>query len=510
MWFFWRRRSTMRKSQPARRKHSLSHAHLGRRFRPSLECLEDRIVLNYSAGAVPFDPVPLSPSDPAVFSILNLADDAAAPVNLGANQLNFYGTSYTGPSSLFASSNGLLTFGSANSSIENSDLRFSPTQAAIAPLWSDWFKDSGTPMILGKFASDRLVIQWDNVLHFDSFTPVTFQVVLQLNTGATPGAITVNYLSIDTGDIYANGATSTVGVKASGPQGADRVLVSFNTTNPLVGSNQALQFSWVDANPAPVISFLSPASAFEGSPDLTLTVGGSNFVSGSVVQANGNALATTFVSGSQLQAILPASFLTTIGAVNITVFNPGSPGQTSNPQTFSVLDAPLNAQGQPFTVVESYLFSGVVATFPDLNPNGKASDYTAVIAWGDGDTSAGSVSVNSGGGFRVTGSHTYVVTGTYPVSVQITDTVGGATATALGTANVKDAPLLAQGVSFTATEGASFTGVVAAFTDLNKFGKLGDYTATITWGDGHTSVGTVSADGSGGFLVTGTNTYQSV
>jgi hypothetical protein len=476
------------------------------RFRPVLECLEDRTVLDYSFGATPYQPLLLQPDTPGVIAVLNLADDAAAPVNLGGNRFNFYGTSY---SNLFASSNGLLTFGSANASSANSDLKFSPTQAAIAPLWSDWYKDTGTPMLLALMDSNRLVLQWDNILHFDSSTPVTFQAVLQLNTGGTPGAITVNYVSIDTGDIYGNGATSTVGLKAAGPQGSNRVLVSFNKPNPLVGSGQALQFAWVDSNPAPVINFLSPGSAFEGSPDLALTVGGANFLANSVVQANGVPLATTFVSPTQLQATLPAFYLGQIGFVTISVFNPGSPGQTSNPQTFSVLDAPLAAQGLPVTASEGTGFSGPVASFSDLNPNGKATDYAAVITWGDGHTSAGSVSADGAGGFSVSGSNTYALPGSYSFSVQITDTAGGASATAPGAATVLDAPLSAQALPFTATEGSAFSGPVASFTDPNPGAKAADFSAVITWGDGHVSAGSVSADGVGGFLVTGSDTYAS-
>jgi hypothetical protein len=457
--------------------------------------------MSYSANPVPFNPTLLQSDAPGVFAILNLEDDAAAPISLGGNQFNFYGTNY---SSLFASSNGLLTFGSANGSSANSDLRFSPTQAAIAPLWSDWLKDSGSPMILGQIDGSQLIIQWDELLHFDSAAPVTFQAVFELNTGTTPGDITINYIAIDTGDIHANGATSTVGIKAGGPQGANRLLVSFNATNTLIGDGKALQFAWQDANPPPTINVLSPAAAFEGSSDLLLTVGGTNFLNGSVVHANGVPLATTFVSTSQLQTTLPASFLLTIGAVTITVHNAQ---QISNPQTFSVLDAPLNGQGEPFTVVEGALFEGVVATFTDLNPNSQPGDFSATITWGDDNITQGIVTSDGSGGFRVTGTNTYRMLGSYSFSVQIVDLIGGASTTVFGAATVLDAPLTAQGFTIKGTVKGGFLGVVATFTDANPFGKLGDYVATITWGDGSTSPGRISLDSNGGFQVAGGHTY---
>jgi hypothetical protein len=69
----------------------------------------------------------------------------------------------------------------------------------------------------------------------------------------------------------------------------------------------------------------------------------------------------------------------------------------------------------------------------------------------------------------------------------------------VGTAN---APIAA-----TASIGRVFTGVVAAFSDADPNGNAKDYTATINWGDGHLSNGTIAADAGGGFTVTGTNTY---
>jgi uncharacterized protein (TIGR03118 family) len=54
------------------------------------------------------------------------------------------------------------------------------------------------------------------------------------------------------------------------------------------------------------------------------------------------------------------------------------------------------------------------------------------------------------------------------------------------------------------TEGAAFSGAVAAFADSNG---TGSYSASINWGDSTTSAGTVTSTGAGGLLVTGTHTY---
>jgi hypothetical protein len=74
---------------------------------------------------------------------------------------------------------------------------------------------------------------------------------------------------------------------------------------------------------------------------------------------------------------------------------------------------------------------------------------------------------------------------------------------------VTDAALTnATGTSLSATGGASFTGQVATFADSDPGGAASDYSATINWGDGSSSPGTVAATGSG-FAVNGTHTYAS-
>src|SRR5260221_14631462 len=80
--------------------------------------------------------------------------------------------------------------------------------------------------------------------------------------------------------------------------------------------------------------------------------------------------------------------------------------------------------------------------------------------------------------------------------------------TANTTANIADAALSASANNISATEGASTgTLTVAHFTDADPAGTLTDYTATITWGDGTTSAGTIVTNAGGGFDVQGSHTY---
>src|SRR5207249_4847631 len=90
---------------------------------------------------------------------------------------------------------------------------------------------------------------------------------------------------------------------------------------------------------APTISSLNPTCAAAGGPQFTLTVNGTNFVSGSTVNWNGSALATAFVSATQLTATVPAALIATAGTASITVVTPC--GGTSNAQTFTIAATPV-------------------------------------------------------------------------------------------------------------------------------------------------------------------------
>ncbi len=89
-------------------------------------------------------------------------------------------------------------------------------------------------------------------------------------------------------------------------------------------------------NPAPSLISLSPISANAGAAALTLTVNGKDFMPSSAVAWNGAALPTTYISGTQLTASIPASNLTTAGTVDVTVVTPPPGGGTSSLQNFTI------------------------------------------------------------------------------------------------------------------------------------------------------------------------------
>ncbi len=98
------------------------------------------------------------------------------------------------------------------------------------------------------------------------------------------------------------------------------------------------------SGPAPVEIFsLTPASALAGGPSLVLTVSGSGFVSGSVVQWNGQALPTQYVSGTALTATVSAADIVTVGTASITVSNAAAGGPGSLAASFPINEGPSPA-----------------------------------------------------------------------------------------------------------------------------------------------------------------------
>ncbi len=181
-------------------------------------------------------------------------------------------------------------------------------------------------------------------------------------------------------------------------------------------------------------------------------------------------------------------------------------------QTFNwTINAPsITAQGAPVSAVEGNDTGSItVATFTTPDQNSQAGDFTATVNWGDGTTDVGSVS-GANGSFTVTDDHTYAATGSYPVSVAITDSVTGGSATATTTTTVTAAPLTMTGgfqLGAVHQQPANFT--LATFTDGNPDASAADFTATINWGDGSgTTAGMVGFSVNGVYSIGGSHAYS--
>jgi hypothetical protein len=176
----------------------------------------------------------------------------------------------------------------------------------------------------------------------------------------------------------------------------------------------------------------------------------------------------------------------------------------------AISEAPISASGVNFSAIEGKPFDTTVATFTAGDPLATAADFSAGISWGDGGTSAGLVSA-SGSGFAVSGGHTYGEEGSYQVKVTIAEIADASnSAVAQSVASVGDAAITA-GPACQATSLRSYNGRTATFSDAaGTYGAAADFSATINWGDGTSTAGTISNLGGGNYAVSGVHGYATV
>jgi hypothetical protein len=118
---------------------------------------------------------------------------------------------------------------------------------------------------------------------------------------------------------------------------AATLVMFFNGGGAAQQSGEARLAAEQAANPVPLINQpLVPDATAPGGAGFTLTVNGTGFVSGSVVNWNGGARATTFVSSSELTAAILASDIGKPTTASVTVVSPSPGGGASNIAFFSV------------------------------------------------------------------------------------------------------------------------------------------------------------------------------
>lgn len=142
--------------------------------------------------------------------------------------------------------------------------------------------------------------------------------------------------------VNADTLTFTVTSTLSAVLGPHNVTV-FNPT-PGGGTSLATIFTVTSiSNPTPSLTSLSPSSTpFNSGTFCTIT--GSGFIASSVVNWDGAAQTTTFISSTQVGFSVTGPLASVLGAHSVTVTNPPPGGGTSNSLTFTVLSVTPGTQ----------------------------------------------------------------------------------------------------------------------------------------------------------------------
>lgn len=197
-----------------------------------------------------------------------------------------------------------------------------------------------------------------------------------------------------------------------------------------------------------------------------------------------------------------------------TTVDPFAPYDRKTFQVFSLGygDKGARAESVAIEAAPAVALAGVVVgKIYDLDPSSVSGDFAATINWGDGGalstaTVERDLTTPLGNQLVAKGGHTYAKVGVYPVVVTFTGN-RGFVAVARSQAVVTAGAIRAKGESLLLNSGRVVNRELASFTDANSTFDAGSYSATIEWGDGLSSAGTILRDGSGRFSVRGTHGY---
>ena len=233
------------------------------------------------------------------------------------------------------------------------DIRLSATSSAVTYRFGD-----PPPANLTEFITTT-----GGLLSFTTAVAGTKWLRVTPPSGAVfPGFRTPLTMSIDTSDLAPGTFKGTVNVASPDAVTKTSTLVVNLTVQP----------------GQPVTSGIWPQKVTRGSPDLTVTVNGNRFFSGTIVRAGPTLLKSTALGPNVLQATIPASLMANPGNVILTVSNPDPGGGAAAPIGLQVLPpgpiigAVVNSASQlagafaPATVVTIYgtgLGPDALATF---------------------------------------------------------------------------------------------------------------------------------------------------
>ncbi len=356
---------------------------------------------------------------------------------------------------------------------------------------SEIIEESSSPAVGSMF---NIAAYWNNTLYFWGVKDVLKSIPITNGlpdfthiTGSTP---LINFPGVGV-SVSSNGTTAGSAIVwaidssqygAPGPGPGPAVLYAYDATNILtmlyssaqnttrdaagnavkfavptvangkvyVGTSTEVDVYGLMGANLPTISSISPSSTTAGGPAFTLTISGTDFVSGATVNFGTSPTITpSSVTSTQIVATIPAADIATAGTVNVTVTNPAG-GGTSNAQTFTVNNpAPTETSLSP----SSATAGGAAFT---LTVNGTGFVSTSVVKFNGATKTTTFVNAT-----QLTAAITaadIATAGTATVTVTNPAPGGGTSASVSFTINAASAPTLTSAAPTSATAGgAAFT-----------------------------------------------------
>ena len=223
-------------------------------------------------------------------------------------------------------------------------------------------------------------------LQVDNPLPTITSLAPAVTMIGTPQTITVNgtgFLPTTVIDVNATVRTTTyvsatqVAVTLTAADVSTANSLSLTAINAPPGGGTSSTATFAVSNPAPTVSSLEPRVAVIGVGSPTISIAGTNFLADSIVQINGTAVATTFVSPTRLTFSIANQTVAQVEA--ITVSNPAPGGgittagdllvllPQSTPVISSVSPSQINAGSLASTLyVVGTNLTEPIAGYPDV------------------------------------------------------------------------------------------------------------------------------------------------